>query len=155
MSDIDRSRRHGLKTVNSRSLLLPYLLSMMGAMLVVQLMIMLTGGDISVLAGIMLTLVAALGAAAWLWRSYRSLKQIRFGVAIAHAITFAVVTTSFNVHAAVRMVAFSSSPDGFDAAARSLLATPWFGVTLVMSALWGLGLLVHLIGAVLGRGWED
>ncbi|WP_166996663.1 hypothetical protein [Paramicrobacterium fandaimingii] len=146
--------RDVLKTVNSRSLLLPYLLSMMGAMLVVQLMIMLTGGDISVLAG-MLTLVVALGAAVWLWRSYRSLKQIRFGVAIAHAITFAVVTTSFNVHAAVRMVAFSSSPDGFDAAARSLLATPWFGVTLVMSALWGLGLLVHLIGAVLGRGWED
>lgn len=141
-------------TVNARSLLLPYTFGLIAAMLVIQTVIALTGGEVSALAGA-LTGVVAICIATWLWRNYRKLTQVRFGVAIAHAIAFATVTTSFNLHAVVGTVALSSGAEGFEAAAQNLLATPWFGATLVMNAVWGLGLLVHLTGVVLGRGWED
>ena len=141
-------------TVNARSLLLPYTLGLFAAMLLIQTVIALTGGEVSVLAGALTGLVA-ICLAAWLWHNYRKLTQVRFGVAIAHTIAFATVTTSFNLHAVVGTVALSSGAEGFEAAAQNLLATPWFGATLVMSAVWGLGLLVHLTGVVLGRGWED
>lgn len=140
-------------TVNARALLLPYTLVLMGAMALVQLVIALTGGEITVLAGA-LTALVAIGIAAWLARHYRRLTHVRFGLAIAHAVAFAAVTTSFNAHAALRAMSLGAD-GGLDAAAQSLLATSWFGATLVMSAAWGLGLLVHLTGSVLGRGWED
>lgn len=140
--------------INARSLLLPYTLTLITAMVIIQAIIALTGGEVTVLTGALTALVAA-GIAAWLWRNYRRLTHVRFGVAIAHAIAFATVTTSFNAHAVVRTVALGSGDSGFEAAAQNLLATPWFGATLVMSAAWGLGLLIHLTGSVLGRGWED
>ncbi|MCQ1946749.1 MULTISPECIES: hypothetical protein [unclassified Arthrobacter] len=136
-------------TVNARSLLLPYTLSLVAAMLLVQALIALTGGTVTVLAGVLTGAVAA-GIAVWMWRNARKLTRVRFGFAVAHAIAFVSVTTSFNAHAVLR--AFTAGGDG---AAAELLGTPWFGATLVMSAAWGLGLLVHLTGAALGRGWED
>lgn len=123
-------------------------------MTIVQGVIALTGGDVTVLAGV-LTGVVAVGIAWWLWLNYRRLTQVRFGVAIAHALAFVTVTTSFNAHAVLRTLALGSGDDGFDSAAQNLLATPWFGSTLVMTAAWGIGLLIHLTGSVLGRGWED
>lgn len=141
-------------TVNARSLLLPYTLGLITAMLIIQAVIALTGGEVTVLAGA-LTAVVAIGIAAWLWRNYRRLTHVRFGVAIAHAIAFVTVTSSFNLHAVVRTTTLGAGGGGFEAAAQNLLATPWFGATLVMSAAWGLGLLLHLTGVVLGRGWED
>ncbi|WP_460461997.1 hypothetical protein [Arthrobacter pigmenti] len=125
----------------------------MTAMLTIQAVIALTGGRVTVLIAA-LTALVAIGICVWLWRNYRRLTHVRFGVAIAHAIAFASVTTSFNVHAVVRTVLLASG-SGFEAAAHGLLATSWFGATLVMTAAWGLGLLVHLTGVVLGRGWED
>lgn len=139
---------------NTRSLLLPYTLTLIVAMTIVQAVIALTGGNITLLAG-GLTAVVAVGIAIWLVRNYGELTHVRFGVAIAHAIAFAAVTTSFNLHALVRTVILAGGDGGVMAAAQNLLATPWFGATLGMSALWGLGLLAHLTGTVLGRGWED
>lgn len=136
-------------TVNARSLLLPYTLGLVAAMLLIQATIALTGGDIGLLAGA-LTAVVALATATWMWRNARKLYRIRFGFAVAHAIAFTAVTTSFNLHAVIRVF----NGDAV-AAAPELLATPWFGATLLMSAAWGLGLLIHLTGTVLGRGWED
>lgn len=141
-------------TVNARTLLLPYTLALVVAMAIIQAVIALTGGQVTPLAGI-LTAVVAVGIAIWLWRNYRRLTRVRFGVAIAHAIAFVTVTTSFNTHAVLRAVTLGSAPEGFETVSRDLLATPWFGATLIMSAAWGIGLLIHLIGVVLGRGWED
>lgn len=142
------------KAVNARTLLLPYALSLLVAMALVQAVIALTGGGITLLAA-GLTAVVAVGIAVWLWRSYRALSRVRFGVVIAHAIAFVTVTTSFTLHACIRAFVLGGGADGFRAVAHDLLATAWFGATLVMSAVWGLMLLLHLIGAVLGRGWED
>lgn len=139
--------------VNARSLLLPYTLALIATMVVIQAVIALTGGEITVLAGT-LTAVVGAGIAIWGWRHHHQLTHVRFGLAIAHVIAFTAVTTSFNAHAVLRTVALAAGDGGLDAAAQELLATSWFGATLVMSAAWGLGLLLHLTGSVLSRGWE-
>ena len=139
---------------NARTLLLPYTLGLVVAMLIVQIVIAATGGDVTLLAG-GLTAVVALGIAVWLWRKLPVLKRVRFGVVIAHAIAFITVTTSYNLHATLRVMSLGFEVDGAGDAARNLLESSWFGATIVMSGLWGLGLLVHLLGSVLGRGWED
>lgn len=141
-------------TVNARTLLLPYALTLVVSMGIIQTVIALTGGQITLLAGI-LTAVVALGIAVWLWRNQRRLTRVRFGKAIAHAIAFVTVTTSFNAHAVLRALILGAGPEGSETVSHDLLATPWFGATLIMSAAWGLGLLIHLVGVVLGRGWED
>ena len=140
--------------VNARALLLPYLLVLVVAMAAVQAFIALAGGEIRLTAGVLTALVAA-GTAVWLWRNYRKLTKIRFGLAIAHTLAFLTVTASFNLHAVIRTISLSADGGADSAAAHELLSTPWFGATLVMSAAWGTGLLIHLAGVVLGRGWED
>lgn len=142
-----------LQTANARSLLLPYALTLIVAMLVIQSVIAVTGGDVTILAGL-LTAIVAIGIAVWVVVKRRTLLHVRFGLVIAHAIAFITVTTSFNLHAVVRII-ITGSDGGALAAAQSLLGSSWFGATLVMSAFWGFGLLIHLLGSVLGRGWED
>ena len=139
---------------NARTLLLPYTLGLIIAMAIVQIVVAATGGEVTILAG-GLTALVAIGIAVWLWRNLTALKRVRFGVVIAHAIAFVTVTASFNLHAILRVMFLGFEVDGAGDAARTLLESSWFGATLVMSALWGLGLLVHLLGSVLGRGWED
>lgn len=139
---------------NARTLLLPYALGLVIAMATVQIVIAATGGEITILAGI-LTAVVAVGIVVWLWRNLRPLRRVRFGVVIAHAIAFVAVTTSYNLHAIIRLMAERGVDRTASDVLHSALGGSWFGVTLVMSSLWGLGLLIHLIGSALGRGWED
>ena len=139
---------------NARALLLPYTLGLVVAMVVVQIVIAATGGEITILAG-GLTALVAIGIAVWLWCTLRVLMRVRFGVAIAHVIAFVIVTASFNLHAIVRVMAIGFEVDGAGDTVRNLLESSWFGATIVMSGLWGLGLLIHLIGTVIGHGWED
>ena len=141
-------------SANARALLLPYTLGLVVAMAVVQVVIAATGGEVTILAG-GLTALVAIGIAVWLWRTLRVLMRVRFGVAIAHVIAFVIVTASFNLHAIVRVMAIGFEVDGAGDTVRNLLESSWFGATIVMSGLWGLGLLIHLIGTVIGHGWED
>lgn len=141
-------------SVNSRSLLLPYALGLIIAMTIVHVVIAVTGGRVTVLAGA-LTAVVALGIVVWLRRNRKQLRRVRFGVVIAHTLAYVTVTTSFTLHLVIRVIALGSGGDASGAIGATLLGGSWFGATLVMSALWGLGLLIHLIGTVLGRGWED
>ena len=141
-------------SANARALLLPYTLGLVVAMAVVQVVIAATGGEVTILAG-GLTALVAIGIAVWLWRTLRVLMRVRFSVAIAHVIAFVIVTASFNLHAIVRVMAICFEVDGAGDTVRNLLESSWFGATIVMSGLWGLGLLIHLIGSVIGHGWED
>lgn len=140
--------------VNARSILLPYALSLVGAMLLIQIVIAATGSAVTVLAGA-LTALVAIGIAVWLRRNRHRLAHVRFGTVIAHTIAYVIITTSFNLHAVVLIMTMGLQGASLDAFAYLAFSTSWFGATVVMSALWGLGLLTHLIGAVLGRGWED
>ncbi len=139
--------------VNATSVLLPYALTLVVAMAAIQILIALTGGVPTLLSGI-LTAVVAVGIALWYWRHVRQLSKIRFGGSMAHAIAFAIITTSFNLHALIHVLVVGKA-GGLEAAAHDLFSTPWFGTTLVMSSLWGLGLVLALLGSVLGRGWRD
>ncbi|WP_289020192.1 hypothetical protein [uncultured Ornithinimicrobium sp.] len=141
-------------SVNTRRLLLPYALTLIAAMTVIQAVVALTGGQITVLVAV-LTALVAVGMMVWLTRNHRALNRVRFGRVIAHAIAFVTVTTSFNAHAMLRALVLGNGADGLQGVAHDLLATPWFGATLVMSSVWGVGLLIHLVGVILGRGWED
>lgn len=141
-------------STNAKSLLLPYALSLIIAMICIQLLIALTGGEVTIAAGT-LTALVAVGIVVWLWLNRQALLHVRFGKVIAHTIAFVTVTTSFNVHALIRTLSLGGGENGLQTVAHDLLATPWFGATLVMTSAWGLGLLIHLLGAVLGRGWED
>ncbi|MDN5877296.1 MAG: hypothetical protein L0H69_11570, partial [Brevibacterium sp.] len=89
------------QTANARSLLLPYALTLIGAMLIIQFVIALTGGEVTILAGI-LTAIVAIGIAAWVVVNRRRLLHVRFGLVIAHVIAYVAVTTSFNLHAVIR-----------------------------------------------------
>ncbi|MGO1177236.1 MAG: hypothetical protein ACTMKZ_13740 [Brevibacterium aurantiacum] len=142
------------QAANARSLLLPYALTLTGAMIVIQVVIALTGGEVTILAGI-LTALVAIGIAAWVVINRRRLLHVRFGLAVAHVIAYVAVTTSFNLHAVIRVMVVGGADNGTRDVAEILLGSSWFGATLVMSGVWGLGLLVHLLGSVLGRGWED
>lgn len=138
---------------DSRAILLPYALTLIVAMALIQALVSLSGGQITLVVMIA-TAVVALGLLIWSLLNRRALAHIRFGGVVAHAIAFAVVTTSFNLHALVHAI-WVGRAEGALAVAQELLGTPWFGLTLGMSGLWGLGLTLHLIGAVLGRGWDD
>lgn len=140
------------EAVNARTLLLPYALALIAAMIGVQVCIAIEGGAITLFAGV-LTAVIAVGIVVWLVVQRRALARIRFGGVIAHTVAYVTVTTSFTAHAVLRTIAVAGS-EGRDAASALLLGSPWFGATLVMSAAWGIGLLVHLLGAIAGRGWE-
>lgn len=140
--------------VNARSLLFPYAIGLLGSMTVVQVVIAATGGSVGVLAEV-LTAVVAVALVIWLWRMSGRLKRIRFGMVIAHALAFVIITTSYNLHALIRTFVLAGGPDGQDLVTHMWIGSAWFGATLGMTALWGVGLTLHLVGVVLGRGWED
>lgn len=72
------------QTANARSLLLPYTLTLIAAMIIIQFVVALTGGAVTILAGA-LTAVVAIGIAVWIVIKRRKLLHVRFGLVIAHA----------------------------------------------------------------------
>lgn len=139
--------------VNTRALLLPYLLVLIAATVAVQVVVVLVGGRLTPVVAV-LTGATGIGAVAWGWVHRRELRQVRFGAVVAHVALFLTVTVSYTVHAVIRVVGLGSQGD-VEAATELILGSPWFGATLVTSAAWGTGLLIHVIGSVLGRGWDD
>lgn len=140
------------KKLDSRAVFLPYMLSLLVAMTAIQVLIAVTGGEITLVATIALAVVA-IAMVIWVLVNYKVLRRIRFGSVLANVIGFVVVTTSFNLHALIRVIVLSEQ--GAAATAEAFFGTAWFGLTLGMSAIWGVGVIFHLVGSVLGRGWDD
>lgn len=136
---------------SSSRLLAPFALAMVGANVVMQVAIALTGQAIGWLAGVTTGLIA-LGYAGFLMRYGSDLGKVRYGQLTAHAITFAAVNTGFGLHffllAMAGGSAINASGDGF------VMDGGWFGAAVAMPALWGVGLVLHALGAVAGRGFE-
>lgn len=72
--------------------------------------------------------------------------RLRFGAAILHALTYATVIGGNLLHLLISLAAGPADP-------AAVLGT-WFGPTIAMGGLWGLGLLLHLVGSALSRGIE-
>jgi hypothetical protein len=77
-------------------------------------------------------------------RNATALRQRAFGTYFAHVLAYLIINGSFWVHAWILI--FSGRGE--------ILQQGWSGPLVSMSVLWGAGLLVHTIGAVLGRGYE-
>ena len=127
-----------------------YGLAVVAASLMTQVVIAATGSEITLLAGA-LTGVIALGYAGFLLRVGADLGRVRFGKVAAHALTYAAVCGGYLLHFFVLALTASPTiegPGGF------LVDPGWFGAAISMPALWSLGLVAHILGAALGRGFE-
>ena len=97
----------------------------------------------------------AIAYAVFLVRWGRDLGKVRFGVLAAHLVTYAAVNVGFGLHFFV--LALTNNPavraDPGEAA-DFVMDSGWFGAALAMPALWGVGLLMHSVGAITNRGFE-
>lgn len=148
------ARRHdwGPRSAAARShaTLPAYFLALLAANAVLHAVIVLTGNTIGILTAVLLAVIA-LGCLAYTLTVGRGLRHVRYGVFVLHTLTFATVTVGFIVHALVLLALGSpaiTEPPG-------PLGGGWFGPTLSMTGIWGLGLLVHAFGAVMSHGFEE
>ena len=118
-----------------------YALAVIVASTVMQLVLAVSGSGIGILAAA-LTAFIALGYAGFLLLDRGHLGKVRFGLLAAHVVTFALAVTGNPA------VTASTSGGGF------VMDPGWFGVVVGMPTFWLLGLLVHSLGAILGRGFE-
>lgn len=77
-------------------------------------------------------------------RNGTALRQRAYGFYFVHAVSYIVINGSFWVHAWILMLSGRSEA----------LEEGWAGPLVAMSVLWGAGLLVHTIGAMLSQGYE-
>lgn len=129
-----------------------YALGVVGASAVMQLVLAAAGSQIGWLAT-GLTAVIAVGYAAFLVHERGALGRVRYGLLAAHAITFASVVGGFMLHFFVLAVLGDPAVD--TGTNGDFVFDPgWFGVVVGMPTFWSLGLLLHTLGAILGRGFE-
>lgn len=138
------------RLTSTNRLMAPFALSMVAANGVLQVIIVLTGQEIGVLAGALTGLIA-LGYAGFLVKFGQDLRKVRYGGLAAHAITYASVNTGFGLHFFV--IALAGGP-GVEGGGDFVLDGGWFGAAIAMPALWGVGLVLHGLGAAAGRGFE-
>lgn len=141
------------ETVNAKAILWPYMVGLVGAVVMLHIWIAFRGGMIGVVEQLLLALIA-IGMVVWLLRKRHEIVKLRFGPLLVNALSFVVISTSFQLHALIQTFRIGFNEGGLEIA-KFLLGTPWFGLTLCMSALWGLGVLIHFAGAIMARGWED
>lgn len=131
--------------------LLPYALTLIAASAILQTVIAVTGNRISLLSMILLAVIA-LGYATYLLTIGRRLSRVRYGLFAAHAISYAAINVGYLLHAYLLIALRSPTIAGDGGLA---IDTTWFGATFGMAGFWGLGLLIHGLGAVLSRGFEQ
>lgn len=138
------------RAVRAHTSLLPYVLALIGATAVLHLLITLSDNRITVLTTLPLVVIA-LGYAIYLVTLGRPLGQVRYGHLVAHALTYAVVNVGYLLHAFVLIASDSPAVRGDG---HFALEAGWFGATFGMAAFWGIGLILHGLGALLDRGFE-
>lgn len=130
-----------------------YALAVIAASAVSQLVLAAAGSDIGILAAA-LTAIIALGYAGFLLHDRGHLGKVRFGLLAAHVVTFAAVVGGFLVHFFALAVIGSPAATASASGADFVMDPGWFGVVVGMPTFWLLGLLVHSLGSILGRGFE-
>lgn len=102
------------------------------------------GSRITVITGLLL-LAVALYMVLFMARNGTALRTRAYGTYFAHAVAYLIINGSFWFHAWILTLA----------GRNQLLEQGWAGPLISMSVLWGIGLLVHTIGAMLSKGYED
>lgn len=131
---------------DTRQLLLPYTLGLVALCAILQVIVAIRGPKVDIIDGLLFVPVAIYYAAFERIRR-RSLTRIRFGALVAHAVTFAVVNGSWQLHAF-----FAAAPLNDNSVA---LDPSWIGPTFAMCGFWSIGLTLHAISAISQRGFES
>lgn len=139
----------------ARRSLVPYTVAIIVASGLLQVVIALRGNRIDLVSALLLAVIA-LGYAIYLLTAGKELGQVRYGRLVAHAVTYVVVNTGFLLHAYVLIAVGSPAINGAGAPGHGIALDPnWLGATLGMASFWGLGLLMHALGALASRGFES
>lgn len=137
--------------LNVRTLVLPFALMMLALVSALHVVIAVNDNRIELIETILLAAVAGYYAYFLITRGTR-LRQIRFGMLVAHATAYTIVNVSYLLHAFVLIVDNSPSIRGDS---YFLMDPGWFGVTFGMATGWGIGLLIHAVASIASRGWEE
>lgn len=128
-----------------------YALSVTAASIAVQIVLAATGSRIGLLAGV-LTAFIAVGYLGFLLYDRGRLGKVRFGLLVAHVVTFAAVVGGYLGH--FFLLALNGAPAVTASVGDFAMDPGWFGVIVGMPTFWLIGLLTHALGAILGRGYE-
>lgn len=99
---------------------------------------------VTAITGLLLVAVA-IYIAFFVARNGTALRTRAHGTYFAHAVAYLIINGSFWLHAWILIL---SGREG-------ILEGGWAASLISMCVLWGIGLLVHTIGAMLGNGYED
>ncbi len=125
--------------------LLQYVLIIIGGVLVVQLYIAFFAHNrVNVWSMLLISLVA-LYMAWFLWWQRRALRQRAYAGYLLHVLTYLLVNGSYWLHAVLLLT--TGNGDSIDAT--------WQGALFGMPLVWGAGLLLHTLGTLLSKGYED
>lgn len=127
---------------NTTQLMLPYFLTTLAITTTAQIAIALGAPTFWFLT--IPTLIVAILYSVFLIRYRSELSRVRFGYYLAHALTFAVVNVPIAVSTFFRVTIRPAQ--GHDLQLTALVA---------MGCFWGIGLLLHSFGAIMGRGFEQ
>lgn len=120
-----------------------YLSGMVALVLIAHVALVLQDSVINATSALALV-PAALLYAFFITRYKAAIAMRPYASYLLHVATYFIVTGSYWLHA------FILSIDGnFDIATNG-----WSGVLYGMSLIWGIGLLLHTVGALLSRGYE-
>lgn len=137
---------------NSRRVLLPYALGVVGFNALIHLTIIVVDSQPNTLLIGGLTAVLALFYTGFAIVRRSVLKQIRFGPLAAHAVAYVTVVGGFQLHAAILTLSGSSALLGTEDFAVN---SDWFGPTFAMAGFWAIGLTIHAITSIAQRGFEE
>ena len=138
------SRPAGISEISDKQLL-QYALTITGGVLVVQLYIALLAHNRVDIWSMLLLALVALYMAWFLWWERRALRQRAYSGYLLHVLTYLLVNGSFWLHAGLLIVTGNGN---------SIDAT-WQGALFGMPLVWGAGLLLHTLGTLLSKGYED
>jgi hypothetical protein len=141
---VSMTRPVGTPPIDNRALWRFFVTLALGATVLQLYIALVAANEITIGAYLVL---AAIGLYYFLFRASHAtqLRQRPFGDYFAHVGGYIVINGSFWIHAAL-LVATGN---------RELIDSNWAGLLFGMSVLWGIGVLLHTIGAVLDKGYEN
>lgn len=136
-------RRHSPDV--AAGLIFPYALTILAVMLLTHIVVALIPAQMLLILSSGTAVVGFLFAALVILYS-KGLDRLRFGGAIIHAFTFAVVVGGNCLHLLLALM--FNNGDG------QAIVEEWFGPTIALGAIWGVGLIIQLLSAMSTRGFE-
>lgn len=127
-------------------LLFPYALTVLGIALATHIAIRFAPAHMLTILTVGTALVGILMLALVIAYGRTALDRLRFGGAVAHAFTYAVLVGGNLLHLFLLLV--------FRIGDSRANLEEWFGPTIAMGALWGIGLIIHLLAVIGSRGFE-